>query len=51
MEAKVQTLETDDLKDLTTDSAKYGEVKLELIQVKQELHRAKEALQGQCYYL
>ena len=33
-------------KDLNCDISKYGELKLELIQTKQELNRAKEALQG-----
>ena len=34
-------------KDLTCDITKYGEIKLELIQTKQDLNRAKEALQGE----
>ena len=33
-------------KDLTCDITKYGEIKLELIQTKQDLNRAKEALQA-----
>ena len=34
-------------KDLTYDITKYGEIKLDLIQTKQDLNRAKEALQGE----
>ncbi|XP_021363471.1 kazrin-like isoform X2 [Mizuhopecten yessoensis] len=46
LEARLATLEQDDLKDIATETTKIGEMKLDLIQTKQELNRAKEALQA-----
>ncbi|KAK3104519.1 hypothetical protein FSP39_003916 [Pinctada imbricata] len=46
MEVKLLSCDSDLQKEVANESSRYGEVKLELIQSKQELTRAKEALQA-----